>query len=1214
MEFSLDNKYTLLYKVVKKLRAPIRYIVNQDDEFHSFEEIVLSNQDVDLLELIDLFLDSIGKVMDIVYAFFYYNLKTRDAQSLYEYINSILEYINQTNKIENPNFRSLQLFDSLNDLKLATKQWHREYIQEYEKDLKEGEKIEKIQKELTKIQPFEYINLTEKSAEYILTPTIYLESEKYKRQQKVEVNENIGIMIINEAKASTTVPLVKLYNYDSKEYFKVYESDTFRNIDKILSNVKFDKINHIYFLVLNDENYNTVNFTSYTEVRYDLISNKLSFECDYGKEGLVLRRLQNCFNGFLFTQEDSLKQNIKATLIYPDIIVNPAVLHFLFFNEKGIISDLPIFSTYFFMVEEDLTIAERENPVIKFRSLTSKQLDDESINSDASVKFIQIDSKLLVEITKAVSEEVIVSLIYILSRVLNYYTSVEETILENIDYVVPSETSTVKKKRQRQKIFKDVFEKKIDQLRELSADPEIFKASSEGYSRHCNCQKQPIIIEEEEFDDWKNKTFIDKGVEVERQIGNFPPNAEEPIFNYVCPDDELPYPTVIKNKDPSDKTYPYWPCCAKTDNINNPKSDYNLYGSEKVELVSNKSYKPKAKVLEWKRTGELSDTIGNILNSGKVDKSIYERFGVGDSINSFIHCILIAKNIKKYKELFATNNYKECENYCNEIRKSIPTLVPHYYELTRQETFNETRDTLLEGILDDKKYFDSSLYYRIFEELYNINIFVFESGNKIEVPNHALIHIRPFDEKRKTVVLYKNTDSDTEKYRYPVYDLIINTNTYSGKDKSNSPYIFLHSSEIGKILYSASQRYTEAYTFSISNDNIQSRYNPYSVINWPEIFNHVNIISQEIDSYGKARSFNINFKDSEIQLTVCVPPSQPLNLPLTENFYQISKDIVSKIFGPSSIITKYGMWYKILDFEAGVFIPASNPDVDNIEPISPIIEQITQPNNPIFEYRRISKYSKLLLDFIIWGLRSNNIRNLKDFNDNKDKYIILNDKIQANVPPLKLISYISGKGDFTYLSSIWPEYFHNDNTVQLYSSLYDKIILYLHRYYTITDGLDLAPMPYVKGIYEYEWDFKKYNQNRILISKEHLNTWANIHQKNFKGDLKIITEIKPEYLKSKEPIVYNNKETDRMYIIQSVRDNNKDRALNCAEEWRVSKYNLGYETPKNLHTDISYIVFNISQTYNIFETQIGEIYDDNDTNYVCILEHNNGYYALLEIF
>jgi len=48
MDFNLDNKYTQLYKVVGKLQSPARYIVSIDDEYHSFEEIIKYNPDLNL--------------------------------------------------------------------------------------------------------------------------------------------------------------------------------------------------------------------------------------------------------------------------------------------------------------------------------------------------------------------------------------------------------------------------------------------------------------------------------------------------------------------------------------------------------------------------------------------------------------------------------------------------------------------------------------------------------------------------------------------------------------------------------------------------------------------------------------------------------------------------------------------------------------------------------------------------------------------------------------------------------------------------------------------------------------------------------------------------------------------------------------------------------------------------------------------------------------
>ena len=1211
MEFILDNKYTELYKVITTLHSPARYIISIDNEYHSFEEVVKYIPDINLNAVVENFIDTIPNIYTIIHAYFYFSLSNKREDILLTEINDFLTKLNDSDKLDNPNFKKYELYTTVNELKLDVKEWKIGYIREYKRDKENGEKIQKIQKEIKSIEPLEFSNLVEKSARYELMPNISLENKK-----NIEVNEKVGIMIFNDSKVSNEVPLIKLYNYDKKEYYKVYESDTFQNINKILNNPKFDNINYIYFLVLNDNNFETINYTSYTEVLYDLVNNKLIFECDNQKENIVLRRLQTCFTGFKFTMKDSLKNNIKASCIFSDIVVNPSVLHFLFFNEDTL-TDIPIFSTYFFIDESELTIADRENIVIKMRNIEEEISSDVTISSDATIKLIQNNSNIIVEITKAKSEETIITLINLLARILTYYENIEPDLVEALDYVVPSgEVREIKKKKRRQRKFIDVFEKKIDQLRGLSEDPDIFKPSSEGYSRRCNCQKQPVIIEEEEFDDWKNKEFIDKGVTVKRQIGNFPPNADEPLFNYVCPDDEFPYPTVIDSKDPSLVAYTHVPCCAKSDAIGNPKSDYNNYGAEKIETAGNKAYKPKSKILEWKRTGELLPSIEDILNSNSIVKYSYDRFGVGDSLNSFIHCVLIAKNIKKYKEYFKDNDYKACEEVCKEIRNDIPNTMPYFFELTRQETFNETRQTLLEGILDNNKFFNSSLYYRIFEEMYNVNIFVFDSNGMFEIPNHSLVHIRPFNPNRKCILMIKTAEVETEKSRYPIYDLIINTNSIKGESsKSSNPYTFLHSKEIGSLIYDAYNKYYHNYTFTISTNIIESRFNPYSKIYWPEILKDVEIKSQEIDTYGKLRSINIVFQNTVVEVTICAPPGQPLNVPLTENFYKLRPEITLEIFGKPSIETDKGFWYKILDYEAGIFIPWDDEKIENIFPISPIIDQITKIDNPVYEYRYIKKQSKMLIDFIIWGLRSNKILNLQDYIHNKDKYIIRDKNVKPNIPPVKIISYIASKGNFSYLSGIWPEYFYSDNTVRLYPSLYDKVVGYLHRYYTITDGLNLPPNPFMENIFEYEWDFKRFNQNRILISKEHLDIWANIHQKNFKGDLEIYKNIKPDYLKTIEPILYHNEARQRMYIIQSVRDDNKERALSCAEEWKRNKFNRGFDTPKNLFEDISYMVFRISNDYtDIFETGEGQLYGEDETDYVCILEYNNKHYALLEIF
>jgi hypothetical protein len=1210
MDSRLENKYTIIYKQVEQLNSPVRYITVIEDQYLSYESLVY-NYTVDLEYLYNVFIGAV-KLDEIIFAYYTFNLiSRRDKETLFEDINSFIDRYNTVNVKDNAEWIDFKPFDSGTSLYEEATAWYKKYKAELARDVEKAKNIIQIQSKLLSLESQKIVNVEISEATFTFNPIIKFESEKVKRQRDITVNEKTGIMIFNDIKVSKIIPYIKLFNYDKEEYHKVYESDIFRNINKIIESRKFDRINYIYFLVLNNNDYRTIANTSYTTVEYDLVNNKLSFTCKIGKESDILRRLQEAFKGFQFTKTISSKSNIVASMIVPNFDFDPSVLHFIFFNED-IYFPLPIFSTYFFIDESDLTIADREDIRIKYRSLTD-ETDEDGMSSGATIALKAIKDNLVVEVTKGRSEEVIDDFIIIFSKVLTYYNEVKDVINQILEYAVPYEEVIEKKKKTKAKIEEDIYEKKLDQLRALSSDPEVFKSSSEGYSRRCNCQKQPIIIEAEEFEDWKNKTFTDRGEAKERQVGNFPPNSiGDPIFNYVCPDDDFPYPTVVPS---SAELYPHVPCCSKTDSINNPKSDYNNYGLVKESSTSNKSYKIKTyKYLEWGRTAELNNTVENLLNSNvqDQDKTRYERIGVGRSLNSLIHCVLRAVADKKYLSL-QTDEARE--KYCIEFRKSIPEKLPNYKEIVKQEMFNDSNEVIEEFIMDNNKFFDSSKFYRILEELYRVNIYVFEPYGtpSIEIPSHALVHIRPFHPRRNTILLTKYTGSDTEKLDFTIYDIIINTNNKIGKVLDETiPRTFLHDKRITELAYNSFMFYNENFVLNIENKSIETRLRPYSMINWDVIFKSFKLVEQDLDAYGKLRSINIEVPNSDIKLTVFVPPGQPLNCPRSSIINVVNKETVISIFGAPKKVINGGYWYSILDIDTAIFIPC-DVESKNTEPISPVLEQIIETDNPIYTYRKIQKESKLLLDFIIWGLRSNGILNLVDFRDRYNLYIKSDTKVSKNASPKKLVSYLTENGNFSYINSIWPAYFYTDNTVHLYPSLYDKVIKYLDRYYTETHGLNLVPVPYIKDVFQFEWDFTKIPENRILIGNTHLKTWLDIHSKNFKGDLEIQTKIKHEILKTTEPFIYFDKDKKRMYLIQTVRDGLLDRALSCAEEWRIKKINPGYETPKNLHSDVFYAIFNISTSHDVFPN--GEYYIEGDsTEYNCILEYNGNYIAMLDIF
>jgi hypothetical protein len=566
-------------------------------------------------------------------------------------------------------------------------------------------------------------------------------------------------------------------------------------------------------------------------------------------------------------------------------------------------------------------------------------------------------------------------------------------------------------------------------------------------------------------------------------------------------------------------------------------------------------------------------------------------------------------------------NNKEREKYAITIRRNLIKKLPNYISIVRQEMYNYTDKEINKEISNPKSYFNSFLLYRLLEEFYDINLYVIlhkenlqsdEPG--IEIPNHSMLHIRPYNPNRKTVVVIKHTGGEMEGLKEPQYDLIFDTGILIDKEEKKLAQYdrkFIFDNDMNKLLYSILYKYNENIIFNINNnDKIDVRKLPYSQLNWEIIFKDFIFESQNIDIYGKVISFNLQVPKTDINFTVYVPPTQPLNLPNKETLYKTTQKIVESIFGEPYDENKDGLWYNVLDFNYGVFIHCDTKSNKNI-PLSPIMDKPTE-NNSISLFRNVKKYSKMLIDCIIWGLRSNGVLNFEDYMNKYDKFIIVDESVKHNIPPFKNISFISESGNFTNLSVIWPEYFTNNNTVRLYPELYDKIVKYLAIYYKNNDGLSLAPEPYLTNIFKYEWDFTPFDQNRILIGENHLEKWLINKELNFNGEMQIYTKLNTELLNNNSdiPIIYDF--NGKHYLIQNVKDGNFNRALNCGNEWNINKINIGYDSSPAKNNDIPYIILNISNSFDLFIEKTEDDKRDGDV-YVTILKVDDVYKAMLEL-
>jgi hypothetical protein len=1264
-----ENSYTKLYEKVYEFQTPKDYIyyenIDGEDQYTPLYEIFNSNPKTPMIELYDKY----GKILKFSYfinAYYYFNVepgKESDAINFFEKVNEGIYEYNQRIKDETGKIiNNFIPYTSVNELVKGLNPWYNDYQFSLKTDLEQRGKIINIKEKLIEYEPVKNEGLNIEKMTFEFNPNIDVDREDKFSKKTLDIKPEIGILVFNEMRCSDRVPYIQFNNQYGEKFYKIYDIDNVSDISKFIDQSMYiDNKESTFFIKVLDpdygefvknEDWDGIKKSSYIDCRYNLSKNKLDFTTSQMNRTKVIGSLNESYKLFNIRTEKR-KYNIQAKLTIKNFTFKPEVLHFMILNEYESQLDLHgLISTYFFMDETNKTMAEKELFEIKYKALSNDD-EDETLTallpSSLTAKISQEGDDINIRIIKAMNNKVLSQFLEIFSRFLNIYKEYEEGISEIFESYIPEEDEDFEDDFEDDK-KKDKTEKKVKQLRESFAEIRgvnskdknlLFSPGTTGYTRICECKKQPIIVETvEDAEDWKSRKFVYKNENMERQIGAFPPVKGEELFSFVCPEDDYPFPSVAKNNDINSKKFPFVPCCAKTDEINNPKSNYNNYYANKTDTDKdnpNKSYKLNTmKSLEDNREGEIPKQIQNLLDckDSDEDKFKYARLGFGRSKNTFIHCILRAIKDPNYMKILEDTKAKE--KYCENFRRNIPNLLPNFFEVCKQENYNKNKEYILSEITNVRKNFKSEMYYRILEEIFNINIYVIlhreSMSNKeiknedpaIETPNHILTHIRPFRSDRYTIIILKHMGGEMENLKTPLYDLVFNSGILVKNEKglAVSEREFIFDNRINNILYQAYINNNKSLVFDIDDSIIEAREYPYSRVYWPEIFKDFKIESQTIDSNGKCRSFNLFYtsdKTRDIRLTVYIPPSQPIDVPENEEVYKSEYEIVRHIFGTPSKEIKDGLWYRTIDFEYGIFIPCDTDSVE-IYPETPVPSTELSINNPIIKFRNSRKYAILLLDCIIWGLRSNGILNLEDYLDEYENYIYVDEAVRPNIHPVKIRSYLTEKGDFVDLSRIWPEYFTSKNKVKLYPELYDKVIRYLANYYKETDGLSLPPNPYLTDVFKYEWDFShKDITNRILIGEDHLKQWIKLRDNTYKGELQIYRELSKEKLENEIDIPFLYEHQKKIFLIQHVKEGNFTRALNCGDVWNRKKFNKGYDSSLiPVDRFIPHIIYDVSLTYQLFLNDENIKLNDGDSikdaeKFVSLINFSGKYLAMLEV-
>ena len=1257
MEFA--NDISLQLKRSQELGIPKKFLVGNENIIPKI--LTLIDAGKSLIELYTIFETVMPQDLAMLYA--KKELRRGEEKLLLKKINDFYS----TLKLD-------KILDT-NELILLVEDWDKKFRNLVEKDRDEYERILIVEEEMAKYEPLERSPLKIES-------TILVAEMQFKDTKSLVKPED-GYEVFDLTIPNRTVPYVKwrtnLIDIDIPELIKIYKgerSEDMPDFNKILqsSNQK-ELLNTIYLTVQKSESLEGKD--AFLKANYNIQKNELRLKLPIENDGKSEKSdkfnlLQKIVNVLPVETKTVDEKSIAGEVYVYDINVNLLLLSHMLLNDE-------LFRNYLFQKEMSNTAVYTTKNTLKifFRSTGSFLSSDEEEDDSASVSFYinQLFSKggenlggrklglgtpyVQIKITSADSVDVAERFIGILTRLLQRYKDeqgkIEKLYLSYIPEFLEYKTLDITSRSR-----KDVATK-IAQLKSVA--PDLFIAD---YARKCLCQFQPIPIDDDEVEAWRNKTFTYQGKERTREVLAFPPS--NPRWNFVCPDDKYPFPGVKTNKLSNRDTYPGLPCCFVKEQIGSPKSNYEkLYGKGKeedgedeqgdveevdevereeiegeeveeseieekdseIEIPESQEQEKKQETSQKFETSEShmikTDKIIGVDRYGIVPNAISELFGgerkirrkgVIRSINSLLHAVSIAVKDKNYLAA------KDKERYVSLMRQSIVNVTKP--GLLKQELY-DFKEQDIERRLRSNEFLDPNIYFRAIEDAYKINLFVFapslneerrlrdkeESIGAMCLPRYKLFSARTPRFDRLSVCIYRTMGSESDILSYPQCELLVAL--------QDGEEISLFDEEVTEVLFTALNEINKIISWELvksgkdENVDLVAHENLYSRLDYFGLTKR-RAIAQYIDEYGKMRGLYL-----DKNILMIFTSSQPENLIVrTEITRADYRDVISLFGNPIALSEPRkgiidGLWYSILDLSYGIYVPIveiqRNGEFVNIE---------VGPNNPLGESvgkdkaRRIVKL-KRDLDFI-----------LQIF-----KWLLSISRLPVNVLLENFVTVGEGNEkdsgtiyDFSRIGRTFPQAknleeamnkmiervptFFRDNKIYVYSQKMLEGIRYLLNMYVKEYSKDLAYVPKsIQRKYLTEEDFIAYSGVALFFNEREMNMWLD----EFKKSYEILKSISIQNAIHSDPFFYLNSTDGHIYLIQNVSEGDIQKALNVGYYWNKYRVNPGFRSPPFSEEEIlKYVIYSISPANTIvpYENHAGD-----DLNYISILRYNDFSFACM---
>lgn len=1230
------------------------------------------------------------------------------SKKILERINNMFSNIRENNKESGDEIDDIKDIDILKE---ELSRWSKQYANKLDEQTVNYEKISLAQDDLDDITGVKYHPVVVESETYVFYPTL-------KNTGKMPSLEE-GIEIFSKAVVSENIIYIQYNSEDGRNLYWVYNDLKKRKINPpsnyLIHISQSTKMNKIYVLYWTGEKNKSSN-KNLIKFIYHIDSGEFIIKAPTkGKGSNKIRKdLEKAFPNLNFGESEQIK--IEGYFEVEDVSFDMTSYYYMLNTDTT-------HKMYLYVEESKSAFANKRVPNIHYRSLIKKtedvgsfasvtisfgQLtledDDEDIiipeTAEATLPDKDLSGKLRIKVVKADSINVLEQFQIVFSKLLAKYRHVKSEIESTINHLIgSSKESKNEEESDEEKTPKSRNTCKNDKIPTIlrKKAPDIFIS---GYPRSCQCGKQPIIIKPDEVEDWRNFTISSRQNVELRQVMPFPPledvdgEHDDPLLLdpydprvrlwIVCPWNDFPYPypklsNILKNRD----KFPYIPCCGQKDTISDMNSSYYHYWDENQTVKGPKKVNynmSTMKILKHSGRKAKLDKIFNRLLSGYNTEEgmeiVFKRCGVPIGYNSLIHCVLVAIGDKTYNKLRSDSDK---EIYATKVREYIvKTINP---EIFKQELYDSTLDEIKEDLENPEVDFAAEKYYRSLEEIFNVNIFVFTTKSlsekkdnneelfSLEIPRSKICHIRPYRENRRSVIVLRHWGTEINELENPHCELIVsNLEEISDVKKTSNDedtnYIF--ETPMTKILYQILSKSYQIYVWNNTEEKVdmKTRINPFSRIDWELLFNKYKIVGQRVDGYGKLRTLGIKIGENKI-MAVFIPPSQPLNLPYLTEITPIKEKYVLDIFGSPSGIHSGGLFYSVLDYKYGIYIPTipgstmtiskmddsdelpkfvSDRDLFSITtnysypkfslnikngekrtitpniPEPPMTEEI-KIDYPVDTMRMAKRNMYYLIQIVTW-LRS--LDQEVPLDKWWDKWLVFDDKISNEVeniiiPNVRFPEVTNTSSGIDKISEIWPSFFKKK--IHLYPNLYDKLFLFLQKREETPDivvrNKVKSGIKYINAGYIWEIDFihsKNMNNKMVFLSTVHIKNWITSEmKKSTKTGTQILIQRNADSNSSRIfdpiPYIYLDDVTNKIYIIQNVQGGKLEKALNVCSVWNKNTRNIGFFAPSINIKDIKYISYGISTN-----NKLVQVFDmsDGEMDYFHVLRYTKeGRYAAM---